>query len=130
MRIVMPIVNFVKEKKQIQVPEGANLRTEAMKAGIKLYGGINGYFARLNELVNCHGFGHCGTCRVLITKGMDNTSSRGPLEKFTCNFNPMASSTYIGHEETMRLACRTQVLGDIDVVTKPELNLTGEPFFS
>ena len=30
----MPIIKFVKEKKEIEVPEGANLRNEAIKAGI------------------------------------------------------------------------------------------------
>ena len=126
----MPVIKFIKEKVEIEVPDGANLREEAIKAGVNVYDGLNGIGKNINQYLNCHGFGQCGMCRVLITKGMDNTSSRGPLEKFTCNFNPMASSTYIGHEDTMRLACRTKVLGDIDVVTKPELNLTGEPFFS
>jgi len=37
---------------------------------------------------------------------------------------------FIGNEDTMRLACRTKVMGDMDVVTQPELNLTGENFFS
>src|SRR5690554_1143074 len=32
--VAMPIVKFVKEKKEIEVPEGANLRSEALKAGI------------------------------------------------------------------------------------------------
>ena len=67
----MPPVNFVNEKKQIEVPAGANLRKEALKAGIKLYGGLNGFGAKVNEVLNCHGLGHCGTCRVKITKGMD-----------------------------------------------------------
>ncbi len=122
----MPIVNFVNEKKQIEVPEGANLRKEALKAGIKLYPGINGYGAWLNEIFNCHGLGHCGTCRVLIVKGMENASPMGLIEKLRlkCSF------AYIGNEETMRLACRTKVLGDMDVVTRPKFNLTGENFFS
>jgi ferredoxin len=126
----MPIVNFVNEKKQVEVPEGANLRQEALKAGIKLYDGINGYGAKINEVVNCHGFGHCGTCRILITKGMENATPRGAIEKFTCNFNPLAFAVYIGNEEKMRLACRTKVMGDMDVVTRPPFNLTGESFFS
>ena len=29
----MPVVKFVKETKEIQVPQGANLRKEALKAG-------------------------------------------------------------------------------------------------
>lgn len=128
----MPIVNFVNEKKQIEVPAGSNLRTEAQKAGIKLYPGINGVFAGVNEIVNCHGFGHCGTCRVKITKGAENASPMGMIESITFKYNPLgpAMFAYIGNEDTMRLACRTQVMGDMTVETKPSLNLTGENFFS
>lgn len=124
----MPIVNFVNEKKQVQVPEGANLRVEALKAGVKLYNGFNGFGAKLNEIFNCHGFGHCGTCRVLITKGMENASPMGIMEKLNFRAGP-ALFAYIGHEENMRLACRTAVNGDMDVETCPEMNLYGEPFF-
>lgn len=128
----MPIVNFVNEKKQVEVPAGANLRKEAMQAGIKLYNGLNGYGAKLNEIVNCHGLGHCGTCRVLITKGMENTNPMGAMEKLTFKFNPITPAlfAFIGNEDKMRLACCTKVMGDIDVVTRPPLNLTGESFFS
>ncbi len=41
----MPIVNFVNEKKEIQVPEGANLRQEALQAGIQVY--------RVEKVLNC-----------------------------------------------------------------------------
>ncbi len=128
----MPIVNFVNEKKQIEVPAGANLRTEAQKAGIKLYGGLNGVRAAVNEVLNCHGFGHCGTCRVKITKGVENASPMGMVESFTFKYNPLGPAlfAYIGNEDTMRLACRTKVMGDMTVETKPPLNLTGENFFS
>ena len=115
----MPTVNFVNEKTQIEVPHGANLRAEARKAGVQLYPGVN-------KFLNCHGFGHCGSCRVLITKGMDATSKRGLVERFT----QATSLSYIGNEDTMRLACQTRVEGDIDVVTQPPLNLFGENFFS
>ena len=37
----MPIVNFVTEKKQVQVPEGATARG-SVKAGIRVYNGLNG----------------------------------------------------------------------------------------
>lgn len=128
----MPIVNFVNEKKQIEVPADANLRQEAMKAGVKLYGGLNGFGAGLNEVFNCHGFGHCGTCRVKIVKGMENASPMGMIEKATFNYNPLGPAlfAYIGNEDTMRLACRTEVMGDMSVETKPPMNLTGENFFS
>lgn len=131
-KLNMPIVNFVNEKKQVEVPVGANLRKEAMQAGVKLYNGMNGYGAKLNEIVNCHGLGHCGTCRVLITKGMENTNEMGPMEKLTFKFNPLTPAlfAFIGNEDKMRLSCCTKVMGDIDVVTRPPFNLTGESFFS
>lgn len=115
----MPVVNFVNEKKQVDVPEGANLRQAARNAGIELYPFPHNY-------VNCRGLSLCGSCRVLITKGMENTSPMGTMEKARLKF----SMAYIGNEETMRLACQTQVHGDIDVETKPPLNLYGENFFS
>lgn len=130
----MPIVKFVNEKKEIEVPDGANLRKEALGAGINLYSKGNGVFASLKmNVLNCHGFGQCGTCRVLITKGMENTNQRGFLEKlkFHCPIpDPLPCMAFIGNEETMRLACRTTVHGDVEVETGPELNLFGQNFFS
>lgn len=129
----MPVIKFVKEKKEIEVAAGANLRREAIKAGISLYRGFNGWGAKLNQVVNCHGLGMCGSCRVLVTKGMKNTSPMGSLEKmkFCIPFpDPMPSMAYIDNEDTMRLACLTEVHGDIDVETGPNLDLFGENFFS
>ncbi len=120
----MPIIKFINEKTEIEVPEGANLRDEAIKAGVNLY-------PHIYQLLNCRGFGACGSCRVQVTKGMDNTQPMGFLER--CRFRwvpdhvPLA---YLGNEETMRLACKTVVTGDIEVVTQPPLNLFGENFFS
>jgi len=37
---------------------------------------------------------------------------------------------YIGHEDTMRLACQTRVTGDIEVETQPKMDLFGVNFFS
>lgn len=115
----MPTIHFVNEKKQIQVPAGANLRREARRAGIQLYRGKD-------RLLNCHGFGQCGSCRVLIAKGMDNTNPRPLIERIRMWF----SMAYVGNEGQMRLSCQTKVLGDVEVVTQPELNLFGENFFS
>jgi ferredoxin len=129
----MPRVKFIKENKEIDVPHGANLRQEAIKAGVNLYQGINGFGAGINKYMNCHGIGQCGMCRVAITKGMENTNSMGMIEKIRF-YNPLPDPlpcmAYIGNEATMRLACRTQVLGDIEVETGPPLNLFGENFFS
>ena len=136
----MPIVKFVKEKKEIEVPEGANLRTEALKAGIYTnLGFVNNFGRTLNsKLLNCHGMGLCGTCRVLITKGMENTNKQTMREylKFKTIVptgglpDPIPPLAYVGHEDTMRLACCTTVHGDIEVETGPEINLFGENFFS
>ena len=115
----MPVVKFIDEKKEIQVPEGANLRREAIKAGVQLYPGIH-------RALNCHGFGQCAACRVLIVKGVENASPPGFVEKLWMK----RSLAYIGNEETMRLACQTAVLGDMEVQTKPPMNLFGENFFS
>ena len=115
----MATIRFINEKKEIQVPEGANLRREAMRAGVGIYKGKD-------RMLNCHGWGGCGTCRVLITKGMENTSKMGILERARLKF----SLAYIGNEQTMRLACQTKVLGEVEVLTKPPLNLYGENFFS
>ena len=131
----MPIVKFVKEKTEIEVPEGANLRREAIKAGVNLYHGVNGIGAALNKspIGNCHGLGMCGTCRVLITEGVENTNKMGVLEraKFNCPVpDPIPCMAFIGNEDKMRLACKTTVHGDIAVETAPEFNVFGENFFS
>jgi ferredoxin len=129
----MPIVKFIKEKKEIEVPEGANLRSEAIKAGINLYHGMNGWGTTLNKYVNCYGFGMCGSCRVLIKKGMENTNKMGLVEKAKFKGLPVpdpACLAYIGHEDEMRLACCTEIRGDLEVETGPEFNLFGENFFS
>lgn len=137
----MPVIKFVKEKKEIEVPEGANLRAEAIKAGVNVHQGINGIGAGLNKVVNCHGFGQCGTCRVHITGGIENASKMGMLEKTRFRvpiptpitpggLDPLPCLAYVGNEETMRLACQVSVHGDMEVETGPEIDLFGENFFS
>ena len=131
----MPIVKFVKEKKEIEVPVGANLRSAAQRAGINLNCGTNGVGAGLNKFLNCHGFGLCTTCKVLVTKGMENTNPMTKREnvhfKLPVLVHPIpACLEFIGHEDTMRLACMTEVHGDIEVESGPEVNLFGENFFS
>ncbi len=116
----MPTIKFVKEKKEIQVPVGANLRREARQAGVQVYKGPD-------KVLHCPGFGICGTCRVLITKGMENASPMGIRERVKLKYLSLAA---IGHEDNMRLSCQTKVLGDMEVVTTPDMNLFGENFFS
>ena len=115
----MPTIKFVNEKKEIQVPEGANLRQEAIRAGVQLYQGPE-------KFLNCHGFGLCAGCRVNITKGMENLSQPGIVERLSL----AKTMSYVGNEQTMRLACQAAVLGDVEVQSRPALNLYGENFFS
>ena len=53
----MPVVKFTKENKEIEVPRGANLRKEAIKAGVNLYPALTASGAGINQYLNCHGFG-------------------------------------------------------------------------
>jgi len=137
----MPVIKFVKEKKEIEVPRGANLRDEAIKAGINLNCAMNGvsegidqFTESVSKVFNCHGFGMCGTCRVKITVGIENTNTLTLREKAKFKYlpvpDPIPAMAYLGNEDTMRLACMTVVNGSLTVETKPELNVFGDNFFS
>ena len=114
----MPKVVIVNEKKELDVPAGANLRDEVRKAGVEVYQGID-------RLVNCRGLGMCGTCKVLVKKGMENLNERTLRERF--KLATMFSS--IGHEDEMRLACQVTVKGDCTIEVRPAFNLSGENFW-
>ncbi len=133
----MPTVKFTKEKKEIEVPAGTDLRSAAQKAGVNLYDGFNGFGATLNSIFNCHGFGLCGSCRINITQGIENTNRMTFREKVKFKTplptpipDPLPCLAYIGNEETMRLACMTRIEGDIEVETGPLIDLFGTNFFS
>ena len=118
----MPKVVFVNEKQEIDVPAGSNLREAARKAGISIYKGLDRY-------LNCRGLGLCGTCRVLVKKGMENLSPRTLMERINFNTHPLTMFARIGHEDEMRLSCQVRVLGDCTVETTPEMNWSGETFW-
>lgn len=118
----MPKITFVNEKIELEVIAGANLRKEALKAGIGLYKGLTKY-------LNCRGLGMCGTCRVLVKKGMENLSPKSFMEKLNFNLHPMTMLAAIGHEEEMRLGCQVTVNGDCTIETTPGFNWSGENFW-
>src|SRR6476620_7022012 len=118
----MPKVFFVNEKKEIEVPAGSNLRTEARKAGVEVHGTVEAY-------VNCMGNGLCGTCKVLIKKGMENVSKTSTMEGLNFRLHPLTMISRIGHEAEMRLACQVTVNGDCTVETHPKFNWNGENFW-
>ena len=116
----MPTVKFIKEKRTIEVEPGANLRKEAQKAGVELYPGIH-----KSPFFNCHGFGHCASCRVKVKKGIEHTNKLRLWERI----NPLFQIARIGNEDELRLACQMQVNGDIEVETQPPMNWHGEKFW-
>jgi ferredoxin len=118
----MPKVTFVNEKKEIEVPVGSNLRQEARKAGIEVYKGIERY-------LNCRGLGLCGTCKVLVKKGMENLNKKTFMERFNMNTHPLTMLAALGHEDELRLACQVQVNGDCTIETTPAFNWSGENFW-
>ena len=95
-------INFVKEKKDVVVAQGANLREKALQNKVDIY-------TLKGKLMNCGGYGQCGTCIVEIVEGMENLSPRTDFEKRVLKKKP----------ETYRLACQTIVNGPIKVKTKP-----------
>ena len=116
----MAIIKFVNEKKEIQVPEGSNLRKEAMAAGVGLYPGIH----KVPELPRS------GSVRQLPRADHQRDGKRQPGRFLGEDAAEILSFAIIGHEDTMRLSCQTKVYGDMEVVTKPPMNWFGDNFFS
>ena len=97
----MPLVTFVKQELSIEVPKGANLREVALENKINLY-------AFPDSLLNCRGRALCGTCRVQV----DDHRALSP--------RTIGEEKKVGWEgKTFRLACQSQVLDDVAVVTNP-----------
>jgi ferredoxin len=127
----MPKVTFVKEKQEIEVPAGSNLRDAARKAGIAVNYQLG---SKCLGKINCLGHGTCGSCHVLVKKGMENLSPKGKWEKFrlAIPLSPLPTDcgwAAIGHEEESRLACQVQVNGDCTIETNPAFNWEGENFW-
>lgn len=100
----MPKIFFQKEFLEIEVPKGSNLRKAAHEAGIsidrpQLFG------------ASCGGLGICGVCKVWVREREPRaTNPRGFMER------GMFLRFFDGWR---RLACKVEVLGDIDVWTSP-----------
>ncbi|MEX0269407.1 2Fe-2S iron-sulfur cluster-binding protein [Leptolyngbyaceae cyanobacterium UHCC 1019] len=95
-------IKFVKENQEIVAADGANLRFRALESGIDLY-------TFTGKMMNCGGYGQCGTCVVEILEGMENLSPRTDVESKKLRKKP----------ESYRLACQTTVHGSVAVKTKP-----------
>ncbi len=82
---------------------GDNLREVLLNHGVNLY---NGRAA----LINCHGLGTCGTCAVRIESETEGAASPP-------NWRDKARRSLPPHspDRDLRLACQTQVFGDISI---------------
>lgn len=56
---------------------------------------------------SCGGNATCTTCRVLVIKGLENCSPREGIEA--------ERAEEVGFPENERLACQTEILGDIEI---------------
>ncbi|MDX2212639.1 MAG: 2Fe-2S iron-sulfur cluster-binding protein [Oculatellaceae cyanobacterium bins.114] len=85
--------------KIIDCSNGANLRQVLLQNGIELHNGQSSW-------INCRGIGTCGTCAVQI----EGTVSEPNWRDTTRRSMPPHSLM-----QNRRLACQTQVLGDVKI---------------
>jgi ferredoxin len=98
----MSTISFIKEKKEVVVAQGANLREKAVQNAVDIY-------TFKGKMMNCGGYGQCGLCKVEIVQGLENLSPRTAFEEKKLKNKPA----------NFRLACQTLVNGPIEVNTKP-----------
>ncbi|PZD74909.1 Na(+)-translocating NADH-quinone reductase subunit F [Acaryochloris thomasi RCC1774] len=98
----MPTLTFVNEGQEIFVSRGNNLRQEALDNSISIY-------KLKGKLMNCGGYGQCGTCVIEVVEGMSNLSPRTEVEDRKLQRKP----------DSYRLACQTLVQGNASIKTKP-----------
>jgi ferredoxin len=93
----MPTVSA--QGKVFQCEQGANLRQALLAHGVEVYNGQA-------KIINCRGIGTCGTCAVQVDG-----------EVSTPNWKDRTRRSLPPHDPSrnLRLACQTQVLGDVQV---------------
>lgn len=85
--------------KVITCSVGDNLRQTLLNNDINLYNGNA-------SVINCHGLGTCGTCAVMVEGEVSQVTW---LDKTRRSLPPHSLS------KNLRLACQTNVLGDVSV---------------
>ncbi len=99
----MANIKFVDDNQEVIAADGANLRIKAIENRIDLY-------SFMGKMMNCGGYGQCGTCIVEIVAGMENLSPRTEAEQRILKKKP----------DSYRLACQTIVNGPVSVKIKPK----------
>lgn len=85
--------------KTFECEPGNNLRKVLLENGIDLYNGNA-------KIINCRGIGSCGTCAVQVEGAVSEPNWKDKARRSLPPHSPTADR---------RLACQTQVLGDIKV---------------
>jgi ferredoxin len=98
----MPTVQFKEANVSVQGDEGKDIRQIASKNKIAVYGGVN-------KLLNCRGFGLCGTDRIKVEPG-DCVTPMTWKEKL-----------HLDEKSGLRLACQAKLCGDATVSIVPAL---------
>jgi ferredoxin len=96
----MAKVRFLKEKLEVEVPEGTTILEAARKAGAP-------------EGDRCGGVCACSTCHVYVVKGFDDTSEIEDEE-----FDILDKA--IDVRMTSRLGCQAKIAGDVDIEISDE----------
>ncbi|MDH5672701.1 MAG: 2Fe-2S iron-sulfur cluster-binding protein [Myxococcales bacterium] len=96
----MPIVRFLREKLEVDVPEGTTILEAARLSGAP-------------EGDRCGGVCACSTCHVYVVEGFDNTSEIEDEE-----FDILDKAFDVRMES--RLGCQARIEGDIDVIISDE----------
>lgn len=90
------------EIKEVVVASGANLRLKALENQIDLY-------KFYGKMMNCGGYGQCGTCIVEVLEGEENLSPRSTVEEKKLRKKP----------GNYRLACQALVNGSATIKIQP-----------
>lgn len=98
----MATVKFSKQNLKVETNSCNNLRKIARTNGVQIYRGIN-------TVVNCHGFGLCGTCVVEINDpNAVSVKKRGEDKVLTAKKQ---------NGPNRRLACQTLIYRNVTVTT-------------
>jgi ferredoxin len=98
----MPVVDFKEANATVTAEEGKDIRKIAIQNEISVYGGPN-------KLLNCRGFGICGTDRIEVYP-KDCVSQMTWKEKLHCD-----------EKSGIRLACQAKLVADATIRVTPAL---------
>lgn len=93
------MVKVIAQGKTIECNVGTNLRQVLLESRVDLYNGGS-------KVINCRGIGSCGTCAVLVEGAVSEANLRDKTRRSLPPHSPTRN---------LRLACQTQVLGDVEV---------------